>query len=581
MSLATAPTQPTHLTCSCGMNMDIASKIPRRRKGSLNPTCSNCGVTLGKTIEFERANGDMTYRVVEQGLEPPERRVDMTKVGADLSPLESYFAARYPALLIETQEPERTIQEVLIQCQRSDKSLWVWDCVAGLRCHTDPSRPAQESMVDPAGVLDESAKLPENSVLVLKNYHHFLGKIPVIQRIENYVALWKKRQITIITLAPVIQLPLEVERLFTVFEARLPNPEEVMVLIEQAYKDHKMQPDDRDTLLALQRAATGLTSYEIENALRLSILKAGRLDPKVVAHEKGQLIRKHGGLELALFDEDFSTLGGAKNLKAWTLKHFAAHQERPDLPSRGILLVGPPGTGKSHFAKALGNEIGLPTLTMDFGRMFTGEAGREGIVGSAEAMIRRSLRIADAMAPVVLMIDEIDKGLSGVSSSGQTDGGTGSRVFGSFLSWLQDHKSDVFVIASANNISAIPPEFFRPGRWDGIFFVDLPDEEERAKILDYYGKVYRVEIPSTIESDVTLDGWSGAELRQLCIEAAKYHGNFGEAADNVIPLSYSAKEYIDKIRAWAETRCLHASRPRRPRPVKEGNNHNLPVGQYL
>lgn len=566
---------PSHLPCTCGHHIPI--QIPRRSKGSFSPTCPNCSTPTGVLIEYSRKGDEVTYKIVEHNLAPASRRVDLSSVGENLSLLEAYFAAQYPLLLIETQEPVRTIASLQPICDRNRKKLLVWDVVAGIQVLNDPQTRPNPQILAPTAILDESLKLPEHSIIVLKNFHVFLKAIDVYQRIQNYVDIWKQRHQTIIVLTPVTQLPAEVERLFTVLDDRLPNAEEIHRIIAQVTKDHRLGQDI--PLDALIRAASGLTSYEIENALCLSLLRTGTLDPKIVTDEKRQLIRKHGGLELASFEENFTTLGGFHNLKRWVLQRFKIHFANPTLPFRGILMLGLPGTGKSHFAKALGNELGLPTLLMDFGRMFTGEAGREGIVGSAEAMIRRSLQIADAMSPCILMLDEIDKGLSGIQSSGRTDGGTGSRVFGHFLTWLQDHTSDVFVVASSNNIAGIPPEFFRPGRWDGLFWVDLPDEHEQERILEIYSKTYQVPIPSTLKDTVDLNGWSGAELRQLCIEAAYHDGDFTRAAENVVPLSFSAGEYLHQLRQWGEARCIPANRPKPPQ--KYDKPVPLPTGHYL
>ena len=573
--MSSSATQKTHLPCSCGHL--IAIQIPRRSKGEYSPTCPNCSTPTGVTIKYSRKNNEVDYEILEHNLAPASRRIDLNADGEHLPLLESYFAAHYPLLLIETQEPSRTIATLEPICTRTQKKLIVWDLVAGIQPINDPQSKPNPNVTTPTGILDESLKLPEHSILVLKNFHVFLKAIDVYQRIQNYVDIWKQHNMTVIVLTPITQLPPELERLFTVLDDRLPDAEAIGRLIDRIVRDHRLpEPEHRQALI---QAASGLTSYEIENALCLSLLRTKQLDPLVVTEEKRQLIRKHGGLELAAYAENFSTLGGFTNLKRWILQRFKMHRANPRLPFRGILMLGLPGTGKSHFAKALGNELKLPTLTMDFGRMFTGEAGREGIVGSAEAMIRRCLQIADAMAPCVLMLDEIDKGLSGVQSSGRSDGGTGSRVFGQFLTWLQDHKSDVFVVASANNISGIPPEFFRPGRWDGLFWVDTPEEDEQDRILEIYSQHYGVTIPPTLRDTINLNDWTGAELQQFCIEAAYHEGDFTEAAKHVIPLSFSNAEYLSQLREWGKARCIPANKAQAP--IKADKPIPLPTGHYL
>lgn len=576
--MSQSATKPTHIPCPCGQYIPIT--IPRRSKGEFSPTCPNCSTPTGITIRYSRKGDLVEYELLHQDLAPAARRIDMNADVENLSLLESYFAARYPLLLIETQEPARTISSLEPICTRIKKRLVVWDVVAGIQPINDPQSKPNSGITSPAAVLDESIKQPEHSIIVLKNFHVFLKAIDIYQRIQNYVDIWKQRNQTIIALTPSAQLPAEVERLFTVIDDQLPNAVDIGRIIDRVMRDHHLpEPDNREHLV---RAASGLTSYEIENALCLSLLRSKQLDPSIVTEEKRQLIRKHGGLELASFNENFSTLGGFNNAKRWILQRFKMHLQNPTLPFKGILMLGIPGTGKSHFAKALGNELKLPTLMMDFGRMFTGENGREGIVGSAEAMIRRCLQIADAMSPCILMLDEIDKGLSGVQSSGRSDGGTGSRVFGQFLTWLQDHKSEVFVVASANNISGIPPEFFRPGRWDGLFWVDTPEEDEQDRILEIYGQKYGVAIPPTLRDNMDLTGWTGAELQQLCVEAAYSEGDFDEAARNVIPLAHSAGEYLGQLRDWGEARCIPANKVKvAAKKSKPKASVPTPSGHYL
>ncbi|MBI3352657.1 MAG: AAA family ATPase, partial [Nitrospirae bacterium] len=195
-----------------------------------------------------------------------------------------------------------------------------------------------------------------------------------------------------------------------------------------------------------------------------------------------------------------------------------------------------------------GNELSVPTFSMDFGRMIGSK------VGESEERIRRALQIVDAMSPAVLFIDELEKGIGGIKSSNQTDGGTGSRVFGSFLTWMNDHQSRVFVIATTNDISGLPPEFLRAERWDAIFFVDLPTPEEQTDILALHKKAF--EIKDELVPD--LAGWSGAEIRSLCRIAAMMKTSLLEAARYIVPLSKSMPDQIDKLRNWAKTRAIAA-----------------------
>jgi SpoVK/Ycf46/Vps4 family AAA+-type ATPase len=257
---------------------------------------------------------------------------------------------------------------------------------------------------------------------------------------------------------------------------------------------------------------------------------------------------KSAALQFSQFTETFATLGGLENLKDWTLNRFK--NRRIGLPFRGILLLGVPGTGKSHFAKALGNEVGWPVLSLDMGRVFGS------LVGESEAKMREALKVVDAMAPCILFIDEIEKGLAGVGGS-STDGGTTQRVGGTFLTWLNDHTSQVFVIATCNDYAKLPPEYTRMGRWDAIFFVDNPGLGEQKEILDIYRHQFEVDLAFPCPN---LDSYSGAEIRQVAIEAAYNGGDLDAAARFVIPISKSQKQQMDALREWAKARTIPASR---------------------
>jgi SpoVK/Ycf46/Vps4 family AAA+-type ATPase len=262
------------------------------------------------------------------------------------------------------------------------------------------------------------------------------------------------------------------------------------------------------------------------------------------------MVEKSAALQFSQFTETFATLGGLENLKEWTLNRFK--NRRPGLPFRGILLLGVPGTGKSHFAKALGNEVGWPVLSLDMGRVFGS------LVGESEAKMREALKVVDAMAPCVLFIDEIEKGLAGVGGT-SNDGGTTQRVGGTFLQWLNDHTSEVFVIATCNSYEKLPPEYTRMGRWDAIFFVDNPGSGEREQILQIHTDQFQVTPKGKKLPD--LDGYSGAEIRQVAIEAAYNGGDLEAATRFVIPISKSQKQQMDALREWARARTIPASRP--------------------
>lgn len=223
-----------------------------------------------------------------------------------------------------------------------------------------------------------------------------------------------------------------------------------------------------------------------------------------------------------------------------------------EVRGRGVLLLSPPGCGKSQFAKALGRETGRPTLVLDIGALMGS------LVGMTEERTRQALRIADAMAPCVLMVDEIEKALSGVASSGQTDSGVSARLFGSLLTWLNDHESDVFFVATCNDISKLPPEFTRAERFDGVFFVDLPSATQRRSIWKQYVARFGLDAEQSRPPD---DQWTGAEIKACCRLAALLGVSLLEASRNVVPVAVTAAESVERLRGWASGRCLNADSP--------------------
>ena len=264
------------------------------------------------------------------------------------------------------------------------------------------------------------------------------------------------------------------------------------------------------------------------------------------------MLKKSGLVTLHRGNERFADLGGLEALKAFCLRAMRIGGRRSNDPKqrpRGVLLLSPPGCGKSQFSKALGNETGRPTLILDVGSLMGS------LVGQSEERTRQALRIVDAMAPCVLFIDELDKALSGVAGSGQTDSGVSARIFGTLLTWMNDHTSDVMVTATCNDISKLPPEFSRAERFDGVFFVDLPDAEQRKAIWRIYIESFGLDANQKLPSD---ENWTGAEIKACCRLAGLLDLPLVAAAHNVVPVAVTAEESVKKLRTWASGRCLSA-----------------------
>lgn len=470
----------------------------------------------------------------------------------------SYLRAGYPVLWVQTSELDRAERELAKEARAlgDEFQIWRWDIQRGVS-----NVPRGVSNVPPipntasplAAITASITKAPERSVVFLHNFHKFIGSIEIVQVIQNCLPTLEATNRFLVVLSPLggEAVPVELQKLVTVIEFGLPNRDDLQeTLIEIAAS----ASDDlhENSVPPLLDAATGLTAFEARNAFSLSRVVNGRFDATVIAEMKGQMVKKNAALSLSSFRERFNRIGGLDNLKEFTLR--TARDER----ARGILLLGVPGVGKSLFAKALGNELRLPTLSLDMGAVFGS------LVGESERKVGDALKIVDAMQPAVLFIDEIEKGLAGSQSSGQTDSGVSARVFGKFLTWLSDHESRVFVVATANAIEKLPPEFIRAERWDAVFFVDLPNEEERQVILDLYLSEYQIGRNQPIPS---LMDWSGAEIKSLCRIAAMMKSSLVEAAQYVIPLAHSAVEKITALREWAATRCVPASRDKSPAQV--------------
>jgi SpoVK/Ycf46/Vps4 family AAA+-type ATPase len=338
--------------------------------------------------------------------------------------------------------------------------------------------------------------------------------------------------------------------------------------LEQA-RSRRLTTEGREKLL---KAALGLTQDEAEKVYRKAQVTAGRLteeEVNVVLTEKKQLIRRNGILEYIDVDETIDSVGGLEELKRWLHQRSNAFTERAreyGLPQpKGMLILGIPGCGKSLIAKTTSRLWGLPLLRLDMGRVYDGS-----MVGRSEANLRNALKTAESISPVILFIDELDKSFAGSGGSADSDGGTSSRIFGSFLTWMQEKSSPVFVMATANRVERLPGEFLRKGRFDEIFFVDLPTQEERQDIFKIHLSKRRREIERfDIEQlSKVSEGFSGAEIEQAVIasmyEAFAQDREFTQldiiaAIKSTMPLSKTMNEQVTALRDWARQRARPAA----------------------
>ncbi len=494
--------------------------------------------------------------------------------------LEVLIRAKYPLIYILSWE-ERRIESMLVRvAAQLKKRLYAWTVTTGVMS-IDTVRPTE---VDPGArsalqALEHIERSREAALYLLKDFHPFLSSphVPpdpaVLRKVRDLVQQLKESQKTILFLSPVLRLPPELEKEITLVDFSLPAPEELNEALERVIRSVrsqgrlrlKLQPQEREQVL---QAARGLTVSEAENAFAKSVVVTRRFDPEIIIAEKKQLIRKSNILEYYQAQEEMEYVGGMSDLKVWLHKRRLAFTEQArefGLPEpRGLLLLGVQGGGKSLVAKAVSTAWKLPLLRLDMGRVFSE------LVGASEENMRSALRLAETVSPAILWLDEIEKGLSGLSSSGRSDAGTSARVFGSFLVWLQEKTAPVFVIATSNDISQLPPELLRKGRFDEIFFIDLPNFEERQEIfaihlLKRHRAPEQFDLPRLARET---EGFSGAEIEQAIIAGLYDAFDVGrdlEESDLLrtvaasIPLSQTMSEQVTALRNWARTHARMAS----------------------
>ena len=373
-------------------------------------------------------------------------------------------------------------------------------------------------------------------------------------------------------MSPVQNVPIELEKEVVVLDFPLPDMKELNQVLSRQLEQTRNRRISTEIREKLLKAALGLTKDEAEKVYCKAQVTAGRLTEKevdIVLSEKKQLIRRNGILEYIEEDETINSVGGLEELKHWLRQRSDAFTERAreyGLPQpKGMLILGIPGCGKSLIAKTTSRLWGLPLLRLDMGRVYDGS-----MVGRSEANLRNALRTAESISPAILFIDELDKAFAGSTGSADSDGGTSSRIFGSFLTWMQEKVSPVFVMATANRVERLPGEFLRKGRFDEIFFVDLPNKEERQNIFEIHLIKRRRDIERfDIEqlSNVS-DGFSGAEIEQAIIaamyEAFAQSREFTQldiiaAIKSTLPLSKTMTEQVTALRDWARQRARPAA----------------------
>ncbi len=498
------------------------------------------------------------------------------------SELEVLVRARYPLIYVVTWEEQRLLRLVGDIASRLNKKVFEWSITTGLvpgGTSIQSQKQRDTASQDPLVALDSVIESVEPALYVFKDFHPFMRgqNMSVVRRLREIAASMKNTYKTIIMASPMFEMPPELEKDLTVVDFDLPGERELGALLGRVIEEVKGNPKlnvqtDARTREQIIHALLGLTLAEAENVLAKTLVRNRRLGAdsvEVIHEEKKQIIRKSGLLEYYDAEEDINGVGGLDALKNWLLRRAVAFTDEArafGLPApKGVLLLGVQGCGKSLMAKAISTAWQLPLLRFDVGRVFGS------LVGSSEHNIRRAIQVAESVAPVILWLDEIDKAFRGSrSSGGNTDGGTSARVFGTFLTWLSEKTKPVFVVSTANDVSALPPELLRKGRFDEIFFVDLPSAKERKDIFRVHLSRRNLD-PGQFDLDVLAaksSGYSGAEIEEAVVSSLfdvfyekrqMTTESLVRGIGQTVPLSKTMSEDMEGLRDWAKGRARPAT----------------------
>lgn len=515
----------------------------------------------------------------------------MTKAADDLrDQVDLALRSRVTLIILVTPEEERGQHLVREVCGRWNppRQCVTWDTVEGFSSiiGTPFSVPSR----DPLTALDDMQKTDEQAVIVLRDFHEFWNNPTVKRKLRNYAQKFRYSRRSIIIITPSARIPEEIRDESVLLHVPPPSGQELEqeldLLVRSSGVENSLTPLGREKLI---QGALGMSLNQARRSFSRAIVLHGRIDDRnidEVVAEKKNILSNNEALEFSSGTEGPENVGGLFSLKEWLkLRERAFTREARDygLPSpKGIALIGIPGTGKSLTAKMIAGLWRLPLLRLDVGALFGS------YVGESEERTRRALRLAEAISPCVLWIDEIEKAFS----FGNGDGGTGQRVFASILTWMQDKTAPCFVVATANDISALPPELLRKGRFDEIFFLDLPGYSERKEIYRVHLRKRKC-LPDGFDLDLlskASDGYVGAEIEQTVIDAM-YRG-FNQdmraittddlllALQAQVPLSISQREVVESLRRWLqEGRAVPASATESRETNGSGRIRLDPVGK--
>lgn len=478
----------------------------------------------------------------------------------------------HPVIAVETTEEERVETLVKAVAGRLRLPLYVWTITQGLKQY--PQNKGVFNTDKPQALLKSLEGFRQEGIFLLKDFSKHLDDGVLARQFREIAQRFSRDRATIVLTDAQIKLSPELAMLAVYYDLELPTQKELYdffcAMLRSLRQRHKIQVQlSQQETKSIVQALTGLTLHQARQAIAYVALLDGKLhaaDIKRLLNRKAQVLREDSLLEYYTEAKNTYQLGGFNNLKTW-LNHakvgFSPKARSLNLnPPKGILLVGVQGCGKSLAAKAIAREWQLPLLKLDAGRLYNK------YIGESEKNFRKAVQLAESMAPAILWIDEIEKGFSS-SSRGSSDGGLSQRLFGALLTWLQEKRQEVFVIATANDISQLPPELLRKGRFDEIFFVDLPDAAARQEIFRIHLSRHQ-QNPDNFNLDelaLATAGFGGAEIEQVAIASLYRALYLQKPLDNTllldeisktIPLSVSRREDIQKLRSWAQERFISA-----------------------
>ena len=449
--------------------------------------------------------------------------------------------AGYSSVIIKTAEEDRAIKECLNAGKECKKRVFCWSCTKGLEEILENSsnsdscfnmgeyyvKSEEPGLSDPQDILNEAMNLDNKRgehILILLDFHHYLNRADVLRSAKDAFKRVGGFGVFFVFVSNSFDAPTDWEDMVISIELSLPNKDKLKKHLEDmvdAYKENLKFEDINQIDELVDKAseiALGLTITQAENAFATSFSKKETIDLHIISEVKAQIICTDGLLEFWSNNKNVE-IGGMHTFRDYTKKRLLAFSEKAKeyglTNPKGVLLVGIPGCGKSLAAKSLAQEWNVPLIKCDLGKLFGS------YVGDTEANTRKALKTAEAMSPCVLWIDEIEKGLAGAGSSGSNDSGVSSRMFASILTWMQEKEKPVYVIATANNITSLPQELLRKGRFDEIFFVDLPNEEERKEIVEIQIKKKQRDPKNFNIDEISkrCEGFTGAEIEEMIVSS--------------------------------------------------------------